>query len=154
MSSYPSVTHASKPGWLGYICETPWGLEGICADVMWLESPIDPKTDKPYPLPLFPQRYSVKDLTIKGTIALDESPDEPEAEAVEHTCHAVGCDRPVEPKYLMCSKHWAMVPANLQTQVQQLYRPGQEVDKNPSPGYLNAARAAIAAVQRKEEAAA
>src|SRR6476646_10903557 len=138
MNSYPSVTHASKPGWLGYICEVPWGLDGIMADVMWVQSPIAPETEKPYPLPLFPQRYPLKDLQIQGAIALDELPDEPEAEAVEHTCHAVGCDRPTDPKYLMCPKHWAMVPAKIQAQVQQLYRPGQEVDKNPSPRYLNA----------------
>jgi hypothetical protein len=150
VTSYPAVTHALKPGWRGYICETPWGMAGIMAHVVWVESPIDPKTDKPHPLPLYPQPYPLKDLTIQGAIALDEPSEAVEA---EHTCHAMGCDRPVEPKYLMCPKHWAMVPANLQTQVQQLYRPGQEVDKQPSPGYLNAARAAIAAVQRQEKAA-
>jgi hypothetical protein len=151
VTRYPAVTHALKPGWRGYICETPWGMAGIMAHVVWVESPIDPKTDKPYPLPLYPQAYPLKDLSIQGTIALDE-PNEPEPEAEQHTCHVPNCTTPVEPKYLMCSKHWAMVPANLQTQVQQLYRPGQEVDKRPSPGYLNAARAAIAAVQRQEAA--
>lgn len=156
MTSYPSVTHSLKPGWHGYICETPWGMTGIMAHVVWVESPIDPKTDKPYTLPLHPQAYPLKDLTIQGTIKPDSLTDsirriEPtEEQAEQHTCHATNCTAPVEPKYLMCRKHWAMVPANLQTQVQQLYRPGQEVDKNPSPGYLNAARATIAAVQRKE----
>jgi hypothetical protein len=150
VTSYPAVTHSGKPGWLGYISETPWGLDGIMADVMWVESPTNPTTEKPYPLPLFPQRYPLKDLTIQGTIALDEPSEAVEA---EHTCHAMGCDRYTPPRYLMCARHWAMVPANLQAQVNQLYRPGQEVDKQPSPGYLNAARAAIAAVQRKEKAA-
>ncbi len=58
----PTVAHIRKPGWSGYIHSIPWGLEGICADVIWLKSPIDPKTGELLPLPTMPQRYPVKDL--------------------------------------------------------------------------------------------
>lgn len=56
------VAHKSKPGWVGYVYETPWGMDGICEDVMWVQSPADPTTEKPYPLPIYPQRYSTQDL--------------------------------------------------------------------------------------------
>ena len=67
-----------------------------------------------------------------------------------HHCHAIGCNKPVPPKMLMCKRHWAMVPPPLRQEVWRHYRPGQEVDKNPSPEYLAAAKAAIAAVCKAE----
>lgn len=67
-----------------------------------------------------------------------------------HHCHAKGCEVKVPPKLLMCPRHWRMVPRALQAQVWKHYRPGQEVDKQPTAGYLAAARAAIDAVVTKE----
>lgn len=67
-----------------------------------------------------------------------------------HTCHARGCETVVPPRLLMCLKHWRMVPRDMQTAVWRAYRPGQEVDKQPSQQYLRVAGAAIDAVARKE----
>ena len=67
-----------------------------------------------------------------------------------HLCHAVGCERAVPPRYLMCSAHWGMVPHHLQQRVWATYVRGQEVRKDPTPEYLAAARAAINAVAARE----
>jgi hypothetical protein len=47
---------------------------------------------------------------------------------------------------LMCRKHWFKVPQQLRDQVWATYRPGQEVDQQPSAAYLVAQRAAVEAV--------
>jgi hypothetical protein len=67
-----------------------------------------------------------------------------------HRCHADGCSRPVPPELLMCLRHWRLVPGPLQKAVWRTYRRGQEVDKNPSTEYLDAARNAINAVAAAE----
>lgn len=67
-----------------------------------------------------------------------------------HTCHAHGCTAEVPPKLLMCLKHWRMVPKALQRAVWATYRSGQEIDKQASREYLEAAKAAIDAVHTKE----
>jgi len=67
-----------------------------------------------------------------------------------HTCHARGCDRPVPPRMLMCLPHWRMVPPQFQARVWATYRRGQEVRKDPTPEYLEAAAWAIAAVAEQE----
>lgn len=64
-----------------------------------------------------------------------------------HTCHAEGCKVAVPPRMLMCLKHWRMVPKHLQREVWRHYRPGQEIDKNPPPEYLEVMRAAIESVK-------
>jgi len=69
---------------------------------------------------------------------------------MSNTCHAKNCSTVVLPRFLMCSRHWAMVPPLIQARVYKHYRPGQERDKNPSTAYLAAAREAIDAVARKE----
>jgi len=43
-----------------------------------------------------------------------------------------------------------MVPADLRKAVWREYRPGQEVDKDPTAEYLKTAQKAIAAVQAAE----
>jgi hypothetical protein len=68
----------------------------------------------------------------------------------KHVCHADGCERPVPPKMLMCIQHWRMVPKDLQRRVWDTYVPGQEVRKNPTSEYMEAQRAAVDAVARKE----
>lgn len=69
-----------------------------------------------------------------------------------HTCHAEGCTSPVSPKMLMCRKHWRLVPLTLQAAVYAHYRPGQEIDKQPTSEYLDAANAAIRACAERERA--
>lgn len=68
----------------------------------------------------------------------------------KHLCHAEGCTLEVPPRMLMCRRHWFMVPKPLQARVWATYRAGQEIDKNPSGAYMEAQRAAIAAVKAKE----
>ena len=71
---------------------------------------------------------------------------------MKHTCHAKGCNVEVAPKLLMCIRHWRMVPKTLQAAIWRHYRPGQEIDKQPSEAYLVTQRAAVAAVAAKEAA--
>lgn len=64
-----------------------------------------------------------------------------------HTCHAVGCETTCAPKFLMCPRHWRMVPKVLQEAVWVTYRPGQERGGAlPSRNWFAAARAAQVAV--------
>ena len=67
-----------------------------------------------------------------------------------HACHAEGCSKPCPPKHLMCGRHWAMVPQAERNEIWRHYRPGQEVDKRPTPEYLVAMKAATDAVARVE----
>ena len=67
-----------------------------------------------------------------------------------HKCHADRCQKQVPPKMFMCLAHWKMVPFALQKAIWATYRPGQEVDKNPSEAYLKNAQEAIAAVSQRE----
>lgn len=71
-----------------------------------------------------------------------------------HHCHAIACAAAVPPRMLMCRRHWAMVPAELQRAVWAHYRAGQEDDKRPSHAWHLAATDAIAAVFELERAAA
>lgn len=68
----------------------------------------------------------------------------------QHLCHAVGCNERVLPSRLMCPPHWFMVPRALRTRVWRAYRPGQEVDKQPSAAWLIAAHEAISHVAEQE----
>jgi hypothetical protein len=63
-----------------------------------------------------------------------------------HHCHAEGCALEVPPELLMCAPHWRLVPRELKEAVRAAYRPGQCDDKRPSREWLEAAKAAIAAV--------
>lgn len=58
-----------------------------------------------------------------------------------HTCHWPGCTTPVSPKLWGCKAHWLRLPKALRDRIWATYRPGQEVDKRPSPQYLKAAQA-------------
>jgi len=64
-----------------------------------------------------------------------------------HHCHVPRCAVVVPPKFLMCRRHWNLVPDAAKKAVWMYYRPGQEVDKNPSDAYLRAAAEAITAVE-------
>ena len=67
-----------------------------------------------------------------------------------HTCHAVGCEVRVAPKYLMCPRHWRMVPVATQKRVWATYRPGQEITKDPTSEYMAAHYTAVAEVAELE----
>jgi len=67
-----------------------------------------------------------------------------------HLCHAQGCKKAIPERFLMCRKHWRKVPRDLQRNVWRHYVPGQETRKDPSVGWLCAARLAIRAVALKE----
>lgn len=69
---------------------------------------------------------------------------------MKHTCHAENCTTEVKPEFLMCGKHWRMVPNKLKLNVLKTYRPGQCDDKNPSQEWVAAAKAAIQAVRDKD----
>lgn len=69
---------------------------------------------------------------------------------MKHHCHARGCEATCPPQYLMCGKHWGMVPLKLQREVWKHYRVGQCDDKRPSKSWLDAADAAIEAVAKRE----
>jgi hypothetical protein len=61
----------------------------------------------------------------------------------QHRCHARDCKTEVEPKMFMCRRHWWMLPQRMRQEIWNTYRPGQEIDKNPSEEYLTAAMAAV-----------
>ena len=67
-----------------------------------------------------------------------------------HTCHATGCATPVTPAMWGCRRHWFMVPKPLRDAIWRHYRAGQESDWQPSVAYLNAAKAAVEAVAKRE----
>lgn len=66
-----------------------------------------------------------------------------------HTCHFIRCPRPVPQVHFMCPFHWRLVPVTLRQAVWRFYRKGQEADKQPSPEYCEAAKAAIRAVAER-----
>lgn len=36
---------------------------------------------------------------------------------MEHHCHAIGCNTPCPPRWLMCKRCWRLVPAEIQREV-------------------------------------
>lgn len=67
-----------------------------------------------------------------------------------HLCHAVGCPIAVPPRLLMCRRHWYSLPRDLRDAIWGTYRPGQEVDKNPSAAYVLAQMRAVNYVAVRE----
>lgn len=59
---------------------------------------------------------------------------------MSHHCHWPGCTREVPPSQWGCRVHWYMLPKALRNKIWGTYRRGQEIDKNPSPQYIAAAR--------------
>lgn len=57
-----------------------------------------------------------------------------------HTCHWPDCKTEVPPKLWGCKNHWFQLPERLRALIWKTYRPGQEIDKRPSPEYLAAAK--------------
>ena len=70
---------------------------------------------------------------------------------MSHTCHAKNCKTNCKPEYLMCPKHWRMVPKKTQLGVWKFYQAGQcEGKYTPSPEWHASADVAIAQVAQKE----
>lgn len=67
-----------------------------------------------------------------------------------HTCHAIGCERSVPQRMLMCGQHWFRVPRKLREHVWATYRDGQCNTYDPSTAYCQAAKAAVIAVAETE----
>ncbi len=67
-----------------------------------------------------------------------------------HACHALGCLAEIQPNLFMCRAHWFSVPKSLRDQLWATYRPGQEITKDPSSEYLEAAAACIRAAAERE----
>ncbi len=59
-----------------------------------------------------------------------------------HTCHWPGCTLAVKPRLWGCRAHWYQLPIEIRQEIWRTYRPGQEVDKQPSRAYVAAARKA------------
>lgn len=68
-----------------------------------------------------------------------------------HTCHATACTVVTPPRMFMCIRHWRMVPRDLQAAIWAAYVPGQEIRKDPSLDYLEAAMTAVRAVAELEK---
>lgn len=67
-----------------------------------------------------------------------------------HFCHADGCTVLVAPRFLMCPRHWRMVPPDIQRAIWSAYVPGQEIRKNPTAEYMAAFEMAVNAVATAE----
>lgn len=59
-----------------------------------------------------------------------------------HTCHWPNCRVEVPPKLWGCRRHWFMLPKAIRDRIWATYRPGQEITKDPSGEYIEAALAA------------
>ena len=56
-----------------------------------------------------------------------------------HRCHWPGCPTLCAPRLWGCAPHWYQLPMRLREALWRAYRPGQEIDKRPSPQYIIAA---------------
>lgn len=65
-----------------------------------------------------------------------------------HYCHISGCQALIKPALLFCSRHWAMVPEEMQKRVYASYRDGQCDDNNPTRGWVLAASEARRHVEK------
>jgi len=55
-------------------------------------------------------------------------------------CHWPGCERQIPPHCWACAEHWSALPKRLRDRVARAYRPGQEIDKQPSREYIQTAQ--------------
>jgi hypothetical protein len=74
-----------------------------------------------------------------------------EKSVTAHTCHWPGCETTVPPKMWGCSKHWFKLPKAIRDRIWAAYRPGQEIDKNPSAAYIAAAQSAQEWIAEEQE---
>lgn len=57
----------------------------------------------------------------------------------QHTCHWPGCTKVVPPQLWGCKPHWYRLPQKIRNRIWATYRAGQEITKDPSDAYLDAA---------------
>lgn len=70
-----------------------------------------------------------------------------------HACHVYPCGAAVPPRMLMCRRHWALVPKDMQDAVYAAFTPGQcDRRATPTREWLKAARAAISWVEQQAAA--
>jgi len=73
---------------------------------------------------------------------------------IQHQCHARNCTAHCKPAWLMCSKHWRMVPKHLQREVWRHYVVGQcDLKPPPTEEWHKAADMAIKEVYHIEKQA-
>jgi hypothetical protein len=58
----------------------------------------------------------------------------------KHECHWPGCAKQVPPAMWGCKQHWFKLPAALRARIWRTYRPGQEIDMDPSAEYIVVAK--------------
>ncbi len=68
-----------------------------------------------------------------------------------HRCQATACQEKIPSTFLMCRKHWFMVPAAIRDQIWATYK---NRSKHPSEEYMDAYRKAVNAVDKQEGRAA
>jgi hypothetical protein len=66
-----------------------------------------------------------------------------------HHCHWPGCTEQVPPAKWGCREHWYRLPIGIRNKIWGAFRPGQEIDGNPSLAYIRAAREAQDWIMRK-----
>jgi hypothetical protein len=59
-----------------------------------------------------------------------------------HHCHWPDCGKAVPPAMWGCTQHWFMLPISIRNNIWRTFRPGQELSKNPSGAYVEAAKMA------------
>ncbi len=69
----------------------------------------------------------------------------------EHVCHWPGCTQRVPQRLWGCRAHWFALPGAIRAEILRTYRPGQEITKDPSPAYIQAAQRAQAWIAQQRE---
>ena len=69
---------------------------------------------------------------------------------MSHTCHANQCPTSTPEKFLMCPKHWYMVPKNLQAKVWETFKGTTVNQRCNSIPYMEACADAVEHVARLE----
>jgi hypothetical protein len=59
---------------------------------------------------------------------------------IKHHCHWPGCHKIVPPSLWGCATHWFKLPVKLRQRIWHHYVPGQEINKNPTPAYIEVAK--------------
>lgn len=67
-----------------------------------------------------------------------------------HTCHWPGCKRAVPPAMWGCQAHWFALPQDIRRAIWRAYVPGQEIAKNPTRAYIDAAKRAQEWIANRE----
>lgn len=68
----------------------------------------------------------------------------------KHHCHWPGCNRAVPPAMWGCKAHWFRLPMALRSLIWRTYKPGQEITKEPSREYVEAARKVQEWIEQQE----